>query len=666
MRRLMDDGEKSERGLGALWRYLALPAEVTEFERAYLRKVNRIGLWFFLAHPPVFVAIAYFNDTGPLSAVALSALVLAGPVIAARTLSHPRAHAVVFGVTAMLMGGLLVHFGQGPVQIEMHFYFFVLLALLALYGNPMSILAAAVTVAAHHASLWVVLPSSVFNYDAPFWVVGVHALFVVLESTAAIYVARSFFDNVIGLEKIVAARTAALDARNAQMKLVLDNVEQGFLTMDRDAVLSAEHSRVVETWFDDVEGGAPFAALLRQASPEAATWFELGWEEVLAGFMPLELTLHQLPRALKTDGRELELDYRPIGGEDFERVLVVITDATARRARERAERTERELFALFKRIVTDKNGVLEFYLEARELVAHITAGDAEPAVLKRWLHTLKGNAGIYGLQSIADLCHAMETRMAEESAPPGDAEKAELKARWDEIGERLGALLGEQKPRIELDDEEYRAFLAAVARGTSHDELAKIASEWKLEPTRHRLTRIADQARGIAERLGKEVEVELEPNDLRLPAEGYQSFWSAFVHVVRNAVDHGIEPANDRQELGKPAEGHLRLATRAEADRVVVEIADDGRGIDWDEVRRVAALSGHPANSQDELRSALFADGVTTRAAVSELSGRGVGMGAVLAATEQLGGDVSIDTAAGRGTVVRFSLPAPSVAPAEA
>ena len=649
-------------GLRALWNYLKLPDEVTDFERDYLRKVNKVGLLFFLAHPPVFVALAYFNDTGPLDAIWLSALVLSGPVIAHRTLSHPRAHAVVFGVTAMLMGGLLVHFGQGPVQIEMHFYFFVLLALLALYGNPMSIVAAAVTVAAHHAILWLVLPSSVFNYDAPFWVVAIHAAFVVLESTAACFVARSFFDNVIGLEKIVSARTEALNDRNAAMKLVLDNVEQGFVTMNRDAVISAEHSKVLETWFDDVEGGTPFAALLRQASPETATWFELGWDEVLAGFMPLELTLHQLPKSMKVGGRDLEIDYQPIGGEDFERMLVVITDATARVARERAEQIERELFALFQKIVEDKAGVVEFYLEARELVAHITSADeANPAVLKRWIHTLKGNAGIYGLSSIADTCHDIETRMAEESVLPSERELTDLSARWDEISSRLASLLGEQKQRIELDDEDYHGFLQAVVAGAPHEELAERVASWKYEPTRQRLARIAEQAKGIAERLGKGVDVELEPNDVRLPADRYSTFWSAFVHVVRNAVDHGIEPANDREGSGKSATGHLKLVTREEDGRVLVEISDDGRGIDWDEVRRVAALGGVPANSQDELRAAIFADGVTTREAVSDLSGRGVGMGAVLAATEELGGRVSIDTATGEGTVVRFSLPAPRV-----
>src|SRR6202042_3083434 len=105
-------------------------------------------------------------------------------------------------ITSMFMGGLLVHFGQGPMQIEMHFYFFVSLALLAVYANPLIIIAAATTVALHHLVLYLFLPRSAFNYEASLLAVSVHALFVALESIAACFVARTFFENVGGLEKI--------------------------------------------------------------------------------------------------------------------------------------------------------------------------------------------------------------------------------------------------------------------------------------------------------------------------------------------------------------------------------------------------------------------------------------------------------------------------------
>jgi hypothetical protein len=194
--------------------YLVLPRRMTDFEVSYLRRMNRIGLVFFVIHLPVFCAVAYFNDTGPGLAALLTIAVLVGPVAAYLTLQNPRAVSVVYGFTSMLMGGLLVHFGQGPVQIEMHFYFFALLAMLAVYANPLVIIVAAVTVALHHLGLWIYLPKSVFNYAAPIWVVAVHAAFAVLESIATCFIARSFFDNVIGLEKIVQARTAELDERN--------------------------------------------------------------------------------------------------------------------------------------------------------------------------------------------------------------------------------------------------------------------------------------------------------------------------------------------------------------------------------------------------------------------------------------------------------------------
>ncbi len=191
-----------------LSKYLALPAEITPFERRYLTRLNKVALIFFYLHIPALMVIAWVAGTRPFFALALTSFVMVGPTIAYRTVQNPRHLSVVYGITAMLMGGLLVHFGQGPVQIEMHFYFFALLAMLCMFANPMVNIVAAVTVALHHLIVWWLVPESVFNYDAAWWVVLVHAAFVVLETIATCFISREFFDNVIGLEKIVEARTA--------------------------------------------------------------------------------------------------------------------------------------------------------------------------------------------------------------------------------------------------------------------------------------------------------------------------------------------------------------------------------------------------------------------------------------------------------------------------
>src|SRR3569833_3101525 len=107
---------------------------------------------------------------------------------------------MVYGFTSMIMGGVLVHFGQGPVQIEMHFYFFALLAMLCMFGNPAVNLVAAVTVAVHHLVMWWWMPHSVFNYVASIWVVAVHTTNNKHKTVAACFISRRFFDDVSGRE----------------------------------------------------------------------------------------------------------------------------------------------------------------------------------------------------------------------------------------------------------------------------------------------------------------------------------------------------------------------------------------------------------------------------------------------------------------------------------
>src|SRR5882672_8325705 len=294
-----------------LTKYLALPREMTPFEQRYLTRLNKIALFFYL-HIPVLMAVAWVAGTGPLSALVLSLVVMVGPTIAYRTIKHPRSLSVVYGITAMLMGGLLVHFGQGPVQIEMHFYFFALLAMLCMFANPMVNIAAAVTVALHHLIIWLIIPGSVFNYEAQWWVVLVHAAFVVLETIAACYISREFFDNVIGLEKIVQARTATISEKQRDMRLILDNVETGLVTVDLEGRMSSESSQVVERWFGAPVAGEKLAAWLGKRDANFGEWFELALESVRDGMLPPEVALGQLPKQLKDGDKTYSLAYQLI------------------------------------------------------------------------------------------------------------------------------------------------------------------------------------------------------------------------------------------------------------------------------------------------------------------------------------------------------------------
>jgi two-component system, chemotaxis family, sensor kinase CheA len=135
------------------------------------------------------------------------------------------------------------------------------------------------------------------------------------------------------------------------------------------------------------------------------------------------------------------------------------------------------------------------------------------------------------------------------------------------------------------------------------------------------------------------------------------------LHVLRNAMDHGIEAPQARLAAGKPAVATIRLNAARRGDNVVLEVSDDGRGIDLERVRQVARERGiAPADAVSamedrELFELIFAPGFSTASRVTGVSGRGVGMDAVRTAIKRLGGQVELATEAGKGTTVRFMLP---------
>jgi two-component system chemotaxis sensor kinase CheA len=298
------------------------------------------------------------------------------------------------------------------------------------------------------------------------------------------------------------------------------------------------------------------------------------------------------------------------------------------------------------------------------LVDAITSGKTvDPDALKRMLHTLKGNSGIFGLETLATLCNELETRVVEEGIAPAEADLARLRQRWEALAGNVERFVGGQQRSIEIDEADHAALELAIRRGAPSATLLRMVHSLKLEPTQRRLDHFAEQVRRIGTRLDKNVEVNVDGGGLRIDPKHWVGFWSAFIHAVRNAVDHGLETGEERVAHGKPEGGVVGLRTYMRGDRFVVEIADDGRGIDWTSVARRAADLGLPAKTEEDLRLALFHGGVSTAARVTDLSGRGIGMGAVRMAVDSLGGEVEIETRGAQGTTLRMSFPKQAMSP---
>lgn len=186
----------------------------------------------------------------------------------------------------------------------------------------------------------------------------------------------------------------------------------------------------------------------------------------------------------------------------------------------------------------------------------------------------------------------------------------------------------------------------------------------RMVPLERQFRRLTRMVRELAQRLDRNISFTVEGEETRVDKAVADALFEPLLHLVRNAVDHGIEPPEARAAAGKPPQGHLSLAARSLGDQILIEICDDGAGIDPARVRAIAAKREIlPADRLEEMEDEaavqlIFAAGFTTASAITDVSGRGVGMDAVKTTIERLGGRVSLSSKKGSGTAVSLRLPA--------
>jgi two-component system, chemotaxis family, sensor kinase CheA len=471
----------------------------------------------------------------------------------------------------------------------------------------------------------------------------------------------AFAGILVALGVVLLLATAIVN-RNQDLKLIMDNVDQGFLTVRQDGHVLPEHSAILEAWFGPWRDGQPFWSYLAALAPDVREGLESLWTNVVDDVLPVDVSLAQLPSRFSGAGKVFDITYHPIlKGEQLTHVLIVISDVTARIEQERGAVQQRELLSLFQWQSRDRRGLQDFSRDGTRLVERLLDADGrDPVLIKRDLHTLKGNCSVFNLASVVSVCQEIECQLEEGGDLLRDIDRCRLRTAWTSIQQRLQQLgAGEASDRVELDHTEYQEVLNAISVGSPHADLYELARRWTLEPVTQRLNRLGEQASALALRMKRDnVVVRVAAASLRVPATALAPFWNTAAHLIRNAIDHGIESVDERVDGGKPADGVIELRAGVRGDRLVVEIEDDGRGIAWTRLAARAQAMGLPSATRDDLVNAMFSDGVTTRDQVTDYSGRGVGMSAVGAACFETGGSVRVWSRAGLGTRFEFSWPA--------
>ena len=391
-----------------------------------------------------------------------------------------------------------------------------------------------------------------------------------------------------------------------------------------------------------------------------------------------DMNCHLLPTVLNvTDAegtrRNLELEWNPITGkmDRLEKILLIVRDVTEVRKLSIELSQNRDQLAIFNQIgQTPRDKFRELIGDCHrkmDTIRQALAAEAiEPEhchIIYLSLHTMKGNARIWGWQHLVNIIHDMENILQQYRAQTALVAGSELKATLQpviDIFEQY-AVVGEEKFGLKSNIMEIEIDAAMkIWRGveTLHPDdtqelrgLKGLVRDVFKGQICHKLTDLlretCSSARNIAHELGKEEPtIEIQPCALYVSPQGQQLIRNVMVNLLSNIMDHGIETADERLAKGKLAAGRITVRIRQEQEMVMVEISDDGRGLNIDEIRRVAANEGLAAGdmvSDEAVGDYIFRPRISTRRKVTHISGRGMGMNAVRTYLSDSGGSIYLE-----------------------
>lgn len=264
--------------------------------------------------------------------------------------------------------------------------------------------------------------------------------------------------------------------------------------------------------------------------------------------------------------------------------------------------------------------------------------------------------------------HAEEPKPAKAAAPAGETAESTVRVdtrRLDDIMNMVGELVLVRNRLVNLEagssDERVAKAVADLSMVTS--DLQAVVMKTRMQPIKKVYGRFPRVVRDLARTLKKEVNLELRGEETEVDKNLVEMLYDPLVHLVRNAVDHGIEAPAQREASGKARAGNVVLAAEQAGDHILLTITDDGAGMDPDVLRRKAVEKGlldveaAARLSNVECFNLIFLPGFTTKAQISDVSGRGVGMDVVRTRISQINGAVEIDSARGKGSRISIKVP---------
>lgn len=489
------------------------------------------------------------------------------------------------------------------------------------------------------------------------------------------------------LENLVEQRTRELKEAHSYLDAMINSFDQGLLVFDKKFVCNPVYTKVCESHFDIIPGGRNFLDILQISEESKRNTFERWKDNLFKELIPFESIAELGPDRLVRgeDGSEdfkfISLKYFPMRDENNEvsNVVVVATDTTKEVSAQNKLKQEREEIQRIVNIIENKEQFVSFMSDFEAMNKYLTgisSGENKLKVsnVKSLLHSMKGSAGVYHLGGIYDRIDQLEERIQDIpedqllSVLPTELQKVSgfVSSEIKDLKIRVKSFLGEQMvdgirrydkrlDHISIVREKLKTENRNVIRQAFDLYIFKIEVAQLL---RAYINMVSDL--GVV--LGKELKPLLfEGGSTRVHPTAYESLFNSLSHIFRNIVDHGIEEPYEREKKKKDIEGSVLVKISKDKTGLMIEISDDGRGIDFEKIRNRLKDLNYPgevsSKPDNEIIQYIFDEGFSTKNISTDISGRGVGLYAVKMEVQKLKGKILVKSFKGKGTKFLIKVP---------
>lgn len=489
---------------------------------------------------------------------------------------------------------------------------------------------------------------------------------------------------------------------------LLNNAGQGFLTFGKNLKIHKEYSKqcidfigrniedmnILEILYPDI--GADYLKDKSKYDEESdiAVTEEL-IKDIFESDSKIDVKLTLLPHEIEINKLILTVWYvylKDYKNSEKTKIMLILTDVTLERTLKEKAKIEEERNNLIIKAALDKAGFIEFINDlnkqinyARDLVMKLENRFDVLDELFRIIHTIKGNSPFYNLKRVAEAAHQMEDIISifirHKNIGPKDLQElnnyidniiAGLNYHLNSISDFLSAndIFKYSEKIFEIPESKLDSLISLINEKLSETEreiFIEKVKELKKHSIKFILKRYISNAQQIADRLGKKIKVNINNEDFQIDLTYFKPLFDVYVHIIRNAVDHGISTPAERALEKKSACGTISIILE-ELDKdgkkyFMIETIDDGKGIEIEKIRKriieKKLLNEREANklNEDEVLQYIFYPGISSKDSISDVSGRGIGMEAVKEAVSKLGGEIKVKTQSNIGTSIKIIVP---------